>query len=95
MPVCMILMFVAVGILGCACLGLACLARRRARESARRTVRQARARDVYTLHPGTVALWDAEALARGESAFRGYRLPSGRVVRRRYWRRLEGVDSAE
>lgn len=38
------------------------------------------ARDVYTLHPGTKALFDLET---GE--FRGYQLPSGKVVQQRYW----------
>lgn len=51
------------------------------------------ARDVFTLHPGTTVLWDAEAAARGENPHRGWLLPNGRAVKYRYWLEMEGVKA--
>ncbi|MCG7598855.1 hypothetical protein MHM84_03590 [Halomonas sp. McH1-25] len=46
------------------------------------------AMDIFKLHPGTKALWDNE-----NYHFRGYLLPSGKIVMHRYWKRLDGVEA--
>ena len=48
------------------------------------------AMDIFNLHPGTKALWDNE-----NNVFLGYLLPSGKVVKHRYWKRLDGVEACQ
>lgn len=87
-----LILVIIASLAGLAFLSSSFLRERRIKVAARQRA-QLEARDVFNLHPGTKVLWDGSAPARGEDPFRGYRLPSGRVVRRRYWKSLEGVKA--
>lgn len=57
---------------------------------ARGVVNHQRARDVFTLHPGTKGL-----ITDNPSDPLMWQLPSGRIVYHRYWHCLEGVKASE